>query len=450
MKGIVHMLEAVLVSLTFMMIVPFLLYPFIFPSDWDRAQMSINGQDLLASLDKASEGSGSFLQNIMQKNSTELDTSISNMFRWLQNRKMNYGIKTVGAIPNEIRVGFNCTPASCMSGSEEEELEHLESVLRPAYVNGRYVSFYVFPFTYESIGRQDMDVLLIRGNDQRDEANNRLADINDFLSKGRSIVGFYDVSPPWQPLKSIDGNVFGLAHGAFSDCNGKYSFFNTNNASRPNYAIQKYFYGVGINQNFTYKWEENNETEIVLWESNYLVRRVDSDDDGDYDYLDFDTNGDGSYDMIGQTEGDSLTIGSGGNSHELIVEKIDTEWRFFTMNFDKDSNYNFEVLESQNIRPLKPNFIEKEYVVMCSDGTAAVVVNGSDSTLWRSVWISDESGGDDVNALLKSSIIWASGREWWNVARSVSRENQKTSYFVSQGEEFIEPFWTELNLWYVY
>ena len=63
-KGIVHMLEAILVSLTFLIIVPFLLYPTLTRTDWNYVQMSLNGQDLLATLDKISDSSGTPISNV--------------------------------------------------------------------------------------------------------------------------------------------------------------------------------------------------------------------------------------------------------------------------------------------------------------------------------------------------------------------------------------------------
>jgi len=61
-----------------------------------------------------------------------------------------------------------------------------------------------------------------------------------------------------------------------------------------------------------------------------------------------------------------------------------------------------------------------------------------------------DGNGNDVYALLKSSIIWASGSGWWNVLRTITGEQVKVSYFVSSGEEFHEPYWVEMTLWYVY
>ncbi len=455
-KGIVHMLEAILVSLTFLIIVPFLLYPTLTRTDWNYVQMSLNGQDLLATLDKIYDSSGtpveSFLQNIMNRNSSDLENAITENFTWLENKKMNYGIETLGVIRNEIRVGFNCTGAGCTGGNVDGETIYLEKILSPAYINGRYVYFRVFPFSYDNIGRIKMDVLFIRGVNQKNDANNHLIEIDTLLDRGTGIVGFFDASPPAN--QPIENRIFGFRTGAAPGADTDMLFVNSDNASKPNYAIQKYFYGVGLNENFTYKWNEHEETEVILWGNPYKVRRNDTDSDGDYDALDLDTDGVSSYDLFGKGEnyGFSMTspVAMGGNDYDFTIEKIDPRGRFFVLNFNRGTPYKFEIFETSPIRPNKPPSLQEEYVVIESgNNKAAVIVNGTDNTPWRAVWVS-EGAGNDIYALVKSSIIWASDRSWWNVMRSISGEHTKISYFVSQGEEFHEPYWVELNLWHIY
>lgn len=67
----------------------------------------------------------------------------------------------------------------------------------------------------------------------------------------------------------------------------------------------------------------------------------------------------------------------------------------------------------------------------------------------RPVWIS-EGSGDDHRGLLKSAIIWAAGEDWNLLPRSVSARQVRVSYYVVQGEEFLEPYWIELTLWNVF
>jgi hypothetical protein len=445
-KGVVHMLEAVLVSLTFVMIVPFLLYPFVVRTDWDHIQMTLNGQDLLASLDKMDDGDDSFLQNIMDRNTSELENEIIKNFIWLENRKMNYGMESIGAIKNEIRVGFNCTGAGCwINNDAEAERRHIEKILRPAYINGRYVTFRVFPFSYDTIGRYKMDVLLIRGEIQgNDVNNNHLAEIDVLLDGGTGIVGFYNVTG----TGTLETDYFGLADSVAGG--GDIVFLNYDNASKPNYAIQKYFYGVGLNGNFTYKWLEHNSTQIILWGETYNVTRNDTDLNGDYEALDLDTDGDDVCDLFGKGENYYFTIDPplGPPGYSFEIEKIDPRGRFFVLNFNRTTPYKFGNFFDALEVSVESDKGDSYDVVKYGD-QSAVVVNGTDYTKWRGVWVS-EGEGDDIYALVKSSVFWASDRSWWNILRSVSGEHMKISYLVSQGKEFHEPYWVELSLWYIY
>ncbi|UCG95253.1 MAG: hypothetical protein JSV92_04385 [archaeon] len=463
-KGIVHMLEAILVSLTFLLIVPFLLYPFLIRTDWSYVQMSVNGQDLLSTLDRLPDpldvGGEKFLQNIMGRNTSYLTDEITKNFRWLENRRINYGIETIGSIRNEIRVGVNCTDGAgggCYNNRIEDEIGYLEYILRPAYINGRYVEFRVFPFSYDRMSRTKMDVILVRGEIQKNEANNRVDEIKSvFLERGTGIVGFYDAAPPAND--DIETEIFGIKAGAVGDLSLGIDdiFINSDNASWPNYGIQKYFYGVGINQNFTYKWREENETAITLWSSQYWFRRNDTGCAAGVDWcrLDIDTDhlGTKDYDFFGKNEGYDFSITDPlGTDFDFEIEKIDQRGGFFVLNFDRGTPYRFETFENNPIRSRKSPITQEQYVLIETDtNKAAMVVNGSDETRWRAVWLSEEKSGDDINSLLKSALIWASDRSWWNVLRSVSGEHTKMSYFVSQGEDFYEPYWVELTLWYVY
>ena len=144
----------------------------------------------------------------------------------------------------------------------------------------------------------------------------------------------------------------------------------------------------------------------------------------------------------------------GSDDYYFTIEKIDPRGRFFVLNFKRETQYVFDenfikVGGGQNTPPVRSDKGELYDVLKDTGGKTALVVNGTDNTKWRAVWISDGTG-DDIYALVKSSIIWAFHRSWWNVMRSISGEYTKISYFVSQGEEFHEPYWVELNMWYIY
>ncbi len=438
-KGEIHLVEVILVVLLFAATFPLLVSPYMPKPDWDYATTLIMGQDLAATLDRIPDGSESFLQNLMEKNTTYLKDFIESKFTWIKNRRMNFGMKTVGSLKNEVRIGFNCT--SCDPNAEKEKIE---STLKKSIVNGREINFYVFPFSYDRLFSHGiyMDVLLIFGDKQRNgEIKNRKDDVKLLLEKGVGVVGFYNISS----LEWIEREIFGLT--AVGGPGNENMSFTPSSPPNPNYDIQKYFYGVGVNGNFTYKWHESNETTITLWNNEYWFRRNDTNNDGSYDALDIDTNHDGAYELLGKKEGEKFSIAMGGKNFWFEIEKIDPEGKYFTLNFEKNPPYEFSnFLSGSSVTSDKGgNFV----VVETPSGEAGVVVNGTLNSKWRAVWVCGGKG-DDINALLKSSILWASKHEWWNVLRTVSGPYSKIPYFVSQGEEFHEPYWVEITLWHVY
>ncbi|RKZ25619.1 hypothetical protein DRQ26_05600 [bacterium] len=138
-----------------------------------------------------------------------------------------------------------------------------------------------------------------------------------------------------------------------------------------------------------------------------------------------------------------------GQTYDFEIEKIDPNGRFFILNFKRSTPYHFQNFVSPPHRPIQSDKGDSYEVLKTSSARCGIVVNGTDNSVWRSVWIS-EGSGDDINALVKSSIMWASKKEWWNVLKTVSGKYNKISYFVSQGEEFHEPYWVEVKMWYIY
>ncbi len=431
-KGIVHMLEAILVSLTFAMVVPLLLYPVASQTDWNYIQMSLNGQDILSTLDGIPDGGENYLQNIMEKDTKTINNFVTSEFSQLRTKKISYGIKTENSIKNEILIGFNCT-TNCHLGSAEEEKKYIEDILNKAYINGRYIHFRVFPFSYENINRKKFDVIFIRGNQQRINANNKINIIREFTDKGVGIFGFYNISV----VGNLEDEIFGLTVGAGTD--GDLDFVNKKNVSKPNYEIQKMFYGTGLTKNFSVP------VEIVLWGEKYLTRETPSNPNS----IDIDNNTDGTYDIT-VSEGDFFELENPSGPNQIIkVDKINTTEKTYSMSFQRNNDYEFENLtEGCLLSPTSKRGISN-VVIQTSDGKGGLIVNGTKNSFWRSAWMPNP-GADDINALAKSSVIWVTQKEWWNVMRTVSDEFTKVGYFVSQGEEFHEPYWIEINLWNIY
>ncbi|MBI5355205.1 MAG: hypothetical protein HZB68_01995 [Candidatus Aenigmarchaeota archaeon] len=142
-KGFVHIVEVVIVSLLAVLSVPFLLNTLKGDVDWADARLAIAGKDILATLDNIDDGGESYLQNIMSKNASEITVKIDEIMG--PRRTIGFGMRTFGAYKNIIRVGFNCT--SCIP---EDVSGEIATYLSPADINGRNITFSVFPFQYES------------------------------------------------------------------------------------------------------------------------------------------------------------------------------------------------------------------------------------------------------------------------------------------------------------
>ena len=189
---------------------------------------------------------------------------------------------------------------------------------------------------------------------------------------------------------------------------------------------------------------------FTLWKNkNYLVRMNNTGCGGYYCKVDVDKNGDGVFepDELGYSEGDTFSIEHNSKYFGFIVDKIDEGGKYTAFNFMKHSSsegYVFDDFTENDIEPVDGDSNRK--ILTTSSGRPGAILN---NTSGRAVWI-DYGYGDDVSALVKSSTIWAAGNDWWNVLKTLSGEHQKISYFVSQGEDFHEPYWVELNLWYIY
>ena len=140
------MVEIVLISLIVIISIPVLLYPFAENVEWEKNTLMNDGKDFASISDKIPDGQESFMQNIMEKNRTE----IINEFEYIignRSKTINYGMSTGGAIKNTIRVGFNCTGVGC----NETMKNYLRNILRPTYVNGRLISFDIIDFSFNDL-----------------------------------------------------------------------------------------------------------------------------------------------------------------------------------------------------------------------------------------------------------------------------------------------------------
>jgi len=437
-KGFIHMIEIVLVSLIVIMSIPVILYPFSRPSEWDKVLLYTHGKDFISTADKINENGESFVQNLMEKNKTEISNELWRIMG-IESRKINYGIHTRGSIKNKIRVAFNCTTCDVTS-----EKIYIRSMLSPAYVNGRFVNFELFTFSYDDMDKYDIDVIVLTNNDPNDDtitqAESHIDKIKNHLKNGGGIIEIVDSGSIANT--NLQTDIFGISAGS-GGSGGNITFNNPDDPKKPNYEIQKYFYGVGIYTELNSEEKGN----FTLWKGEkYKTRGNNTGCLGSaYCKVDVDRNGNGIFESneLGFEEGDIFSIKHNLKNFNFSVDKIDKDGKYVSFNFLRDEPYEFEDFTEDKINTLGSS---DRIILETSGGRPAGILN---QTSGRAVWI-DAGNGDDVGALVKSAVIWAAGKDWWNILKTISGEYEKVSYFVSQGEDFHEPYWIEFNVWYIY
>ncbi len=447
-KGFIHMVETILVSLIVLIALPMILYPFQTPTDWENRILSFNGRDFLSVSDKVYNNKESYAQNLMEKDENQIHGELQRLMG-NRSRVINYGMKSVGPMKNNIRVGFNCTSSP---NCNETMAIYLRKILRPTFVNGREIDFQVIPFSYDEFGKYDLDVIFLNDTDQLDKADSHTNKIKNFLGNGGGVVEFVDSQAVANTHNSggginIQEDIFGLGQGPGPAAGGNLTFVNTDNPKKPNYEIQKYFYGVGSYVRFNVTGFGN----FTVWGKDHLVKKNDT--NCNTIAIDSDLSSPG-FEEINLNEEDTFTMNYGGE-YNFSVEEIDNaNCSYASFNFLRDfpppgeESYKFKNI-SNIAPPITPGDGNQNRIVLeTSGGANAVIVN---ETKGRAVWLDSEMvKGDDTNALVRSSVIWSAENKYWNVLKTVSGKQVKVSYFVSQGEEFHEPYWIEMNLWYIY
>lgn len=424
-KGFIYLLEAVLVAFIIIVSIPYFLIPSEIEPDWNRARLMTLGKDILKILDE--EG---YLEKIMTKS----PSSINSKFNQILGNKRNiigFNLRTRGAYKNIIRVGCNCTK------SEEQSLEKF---LTPMYFNGRKIRFKVIPFSYEDLPYLNFDVILFWNIEDVKILNNgnNFEIFKDFLDEDKGVVEFVNLTESnILNTQNIQNEIFGITSNP-GNTGGNLSFTNRENTSKPNYEVGKVFYGTDVETSLSGISEK--EGYLTLWTTDYKVRTNDSDLDGVYDEVDISNDTDPFYEYKNFHEGDQFLI----KNFTFSIEKIDPNGT--QVNFNIISEYIFQdFVNSETAYPLN-NEIDR-IVLKTKGNQPGLIVN---STLQKkAAWVS-KGKGDDISSLLKSTILWSSKNEWWNVLKTVSGRKVQVRYMTSQGEEIHEPYEVILTLWYAY
>lgn len=422
-KGFIYIFEIVIVSVILMVSLPYMITSWKGKTNWDKAKLTVTGEDLLGVLDEEN-----YLENIMEKDTKTIISHIDSLLG-ADSNIISFNLKSVGAYKNEIRVGCNCS---------EGEWVKLKSILTPIYFNGRMINFTVFSFNYKNLPYLDMDVIFLTGlEDVRKLENNPeyFLRVKQKIKKGVGIVEYSNLRPvDISVTEKVQKEIFGI-HSS-GNPSGKLTFKNREDPKKLNYGIGKLFYGVDTDVEL----EENRKGDWILWNTNYPVRTRDADNDGSYE-VDVSNNTDPIYEYKSLEEGDEFEI----NNIQFSVEKVLKNG--YRVLFNVLEEYKFEdFVSGETAQPLN-NEVDR-IALQSSGGQPGIIVNRTREN-GRTVWVS-EGNGDDIRGLVKTSVLWASRRGWWNLLRTVSGEKVTKRYFVSQGEEVYEPYKVLLELWYLY
>ncbi|MFB6075671.1 MAG: hypothetical protein ABEK17_00865 [Candidatus Aenigmatarchaeota archaeon] len=422
-KGFIYLFEIVIVSIILIVSIPYLIPPFEGKTDWSKAKLTLTGKDTLEVLNE--EG---YLEDLMQKDRKEIIGHVKNVLGE-DKTSIGFNMRSGGAYKNQIRVACNCTI---------EERAELQSILSPVYFNGRMINFTIFSFRYDDLNDLAMDVIFIKDNgDLSTIRDGNYEDIlKDKIEEGTGIVEFIDLpGPVINNNLETQKEIFGI--NASSQPTGTLQFRNRHNSSKMNYEMSKIFYGVGIDvflgTDRSGLWE--------LWGEKYPVRVNDSDSDGIYEV-------DVSNDTIGGYEYTDLEIGEEFKINDTSFEVEMVRRNGMIVMFDVTSGYEFHNFVTND--EAYPVDDEKSRVVLqTSTGEKPGIIVNRTGDKGRTVWIS-KGRGDDIRSLVKTGVIWASERGWWNVLRSVSGEKIQIRKFISQGDEVHEPYNVLMELWYLY
>lgn len=416
-SGFIHVVEAVLVSVIAVSMLVLVFQPVRITEDWERAGLKNTGEDILSSLEK-----NGTLEDIMEYNRTE----IQNIFQEILGgkRSIQYNLRTENAYKNKIRVGYNCT--GCDVKSERREIQ---KILKPPILNGRMITFNVFPFNWRNLSSYRIDVVFLNGDGQLSLAKSYNSTLKRFLSRGGGAVEYVDLEN--NEIDDFQENIFGLETGSGSG--EELNFSNRNDVSKLNYDPSKVFYGVAS--------VANTSGGEGWWRIRGKKFKVEVVEDGD------------SYNVtVNETicvdckAGDTFNI----SEYNFTIEEAGTvEGGVYRGDvlvwFRHHPGYDFTNFVDGSEGDISGG--DTKAVLETKDGNeAGYVINSSRG---RAAWVS-RGGGDDVKGLVTSAVVWGAGEGWWNFLRSPGEDSVTVSHFVSKNGEIYKTYKVVLTLWSIY
>jgi hypothetical protein len=309
---------------------------------------------------------------------------------------IGYGLFVRGSPKSNIIVGCAQAP----------QCDYIESLLTPAYLNGRWISFHVEEFDITGGIPNYFDVIVLVGYTDYTAQKTKIL---NYLNMGGMAVG---INATYSNSNGDFNEIFGLNPTSSSGGN---NYFTTYEPSTED--IEKYFLGIGFN--LTTEWH--------IWEDQWLVHYI----------------------------GNMINITKPDRSDFRYIGKGDT----FDLTGPDGGSYSFKVKEiwpgdsEANVQALDTGFVFKDFsealdvtgnqnVVSLPTGQAEMTSNGS------AIWVSDFPLSSEYETLVKAAII-SRNDEW--VARGVYTEKETTtvSSFFSLCCDMPETAELEITLWYV-
>ncbi|MFP4045793.1 MAG: hypothetical protein ACLFS3_01920 [Candidatus Aenigmatarchaeota archaeon] len=415
-KGFIHVIEAVLVSVLAISMLPYIIQTPGSGSDWEEVRLRKTGNDILVSLEKSDQ-----IQNISTYNQTEIG-ELFNGILGERTDSIQYNIKERNSYRESIRIGFNCT--SC---DPDKFKESLLDTFTPVWLNGRPIEFQIFEFDWDdfkgedTLARQEFDLVLINGSDQMDNVNQ--TKLEKHISEGGGVIEYAEVE---NVNSNLQQEIFGL--DSTSEGSSDMVFTERNEPRKQNYEPGKIFYGTGST---VIASDEGDQ-----WRGTWTMRGNSYSVNVSLEPCTVDI---GSHN--GLEEGDNFTTGG----YNFTLEKVRSPESGYYENkvlvwIRHKNGYEFNDFSNQGITSLHENG-----TVLENEDEAGMVVNEAN----RAAWIAP-APGDDIEGLLQAAAIWATKGEQWQFQRSPGRKSVQASHFTARHGEIYEPYEVVINLWYIY
>ncbi|MBN2202923.1 MAG: hypothetical protein JW700_01955 [Candidatus Aenigmarchaeota archaeon] len=373
MKGFVYLLEIAVASILIVVILS-AFFAIRVKQNWNNADLVAVGNNIIDYLNN----DDNFLK--------VLETDFTGIEK-VKPANVGYGIRVLGSPKTNITVG--CTELSC---------GYLQSILTPAYVNGRYIVFDVQNYHIEN-GIPDFDaIVLVNYTGYTAEKEN----IKNYLDNGGVVLG---INATYSNDNADFNEIFGLQpSGSVSNPNK----FVTYDPSLED--VEKYFMGIGFDVNsIWYLW---GDAWNVIYRNSYInITRG-------TEVLSFLNTGE---EFV--INGNTFKVKSFDyNSGEAIIQAARTGFIF------------------EDFSDL--NDVEGNKILGPSGSAASMASNKN------AIWISDFEPSDEYKSLLKAAII-SRNDEWIAKGVYTTRETTTVSSFFSQCCDMTEVSELEITLWYV-